>query len=548
MFENFTDRARKIMDLANQQARRFNHEYIGTEHILLGLAKEGLGVGATVLKNLGVDLDGMELEVENLVKRGPDKVAKGRLPPTPRAKKALQHAIQEARDLKHNRVGSEHLLVGLMREGEGVAAQVLVNLGVELKKVRQGVLSLLGGEAESPDSSESAEATKCVNLLIREALKSHASAIHIEPTEDGRGRVRLRIDGVLHEIEPPPEGLFTQVVNSIKVMTAMDVEERSLPQDGHIMINLDDHRYDVRVSVVPCHFGQRLVIRVLDPSAIRVALNLGKVGFGDEDLAKMRELCHLPHGVVIVNGPTGCGKTTVLYAMLMEIDRETHSVFTVEDPVEYVLPGVTQTPIRPSIGLTFARAGRHILRQDPDVIMIGEIRDSENLNLVVQMALTGHLVFSTLHASTSPGAVQRMLDIGLPPFLVNSSLAAVISLRLVRVLCPDCKEPAAPPKHSMPPEAAEIIAAVESPQFYGPKGCDKCRGTGYSGRTIIHEILIMDDRIRQVVAASGGVPALRDRAIQSGMKTLMRTGLEKAARGITTVEEILRVVPHGPNI
>lgn len=467
---------------------------------------------------------------------------------TERARKIMDLADQQAQDLNHEYIGPEHLLLGLLCEREGVAAEVLMNLGVQFESARQEVLSLLGGEAESPDSPENAEVKKCVNLLIREAVKSRASDIHLEPTEDGCGRARLRIDGVLQDIDPPAEGLFTKVVDRITAMAAMDVEERSLPQDGRIMLDLKGESYDLRVSVIPSYHGRRMTIRVLARTVLSVDLDLAKLGLNPDDMEKVRRLCHLPHGLVIVNGPTGCGKTTALYAMLMEIDRETHSVFTVEDPVEYALPGVTQTPIRPAIGLTLARAGRHILRQDPDVIMIGEIRDSEILNLVVQMALTGHLVFSTLHASTSPGAIQRMLDIGLPPFLVNSSLAAVISLRLVRVLCADCKEPVTPAKHSMPPEAAEIIAAGGNPQFYGPKGCDKCRGMGYSGRTTIHEILIMDDRIRQVVAASGGVLALRDTAIQSGMKTLMGTGLEKAARGITSVEEVLRVVPHGPNI
>jgi type II secretory ATPase GspE/PulE/Tfp pilus assembly ATPase PilB-like protein len=275
---------------------------------------------------------------------------------------------------------------------------------------------------------------------------------------------------------------------------------------------------------------------------------LDKLGFVPDDLEQVRKFCRLPSGLIIANGPTGCGKTTLLYSMLLAMNRDACSVFTVEDPVECALPGVSQIQIRPSVGLNFVRAGRSVLRQDTDVIMIGEIRDGEILNLTVQMALTGHLVLSTLHANTSPGAVQRMLDIGLPPFLVNSGLAAVVSLRLVRTLCPDCKQPGQPPAHSLPPEANEVFASINKPQFFAPNGCDKCRGTGYAGRTAIHEILVMDDAIRQAVVDGAGVAGIRDAALGSGMKTLIHRGLEKAAQGITSVKEVLRVVPHGPNI
>ena len=556
MFERLTDRARRVMELAEQEARRFNHEYIGTEHILLGLVEEAGGRGANVLKTSGVDLNKVRLEVEKLVKSGPDPVAKGKLPSTPRAKEVVKHALKEAKRLHHNYIGTEHLLVALLLEGEGVAAQVLMNLGIELENVRREVSRLLAvqqtsGTTEDQELSGPAPANsqtlEYVQRLLKDAAKARASDIHLDPTEDGQGIIRMRTDGVLHKVDPPPQGLFSQVVNHIKTMAALNVEDRRLPQDGRIMMDIEAKRFDIRVSCAPVHYGQRIVMRLLFREC--AILGLDEMGILAEDLVKIRRLCHLNNGLVICNGPAGCGKTTLLYSMLNEIDREKECVMTIEDPVEYSFDGIGQIGINPQIGLTYARAMRTVLRQDPDVIMVGEIRDLEVAHLCTHAALTGHLIMTIFHASSSPGAIKQLLEMGLEPFLINSILAAVISQKLVRRLCSECKQPAKlPPSHSIPAEAAEFLADHPTGKLFGPKGCHKCLNTGYSGRTTTHEILILDDKLRQLITDSADTATLRQAAIDNGMKTLLTNGLEKAAQGITSVEEVLRVTTGGVNI
>jgi len=302
---------------------------------------------------------------------------------------------------------------------------------------------------------------------------------------------------------------------------------------------------DLRVSTLPTFHGERVVMRILAREAPR--LDLKEIGLLDDDLARIRQLCHCPYGIVLAAGPTGSGKTTLFYAMLNEIDRDRCCVMSVEDPIEYLLDGVAQTQIRPQVGLTFARAVRQVFRQDPDVILIGEIRDAEVANLAVQCAITGHVVLTTLHADTAPGGIKRLVDMGLEPFLVNASIAGVISQRLIRMLCPECKERVEPPLHSLVPEAVELMKGAKGATFYGARGCDACNGTGYRGRTAIHEILIPDDRVKNVVASDGNLAAIREAALAAGMRTMLACGIEKAARGITSIQEVLRVIPHGPN-
>jgi len=401
-------------------------------------------------------------------------------------------------------------------------------------------------EAARGKDDEDAAPVKTVNLIIREAIKRRASDIHLDPTEDGRGRVRLRVDGVLHDIEPPPAGTFRTVVSRIKIMAAMDIAERRLPQDGRIMLKVEGKPCDLRVSSVPAMWGERIVMRILDREA--VILDLERIGFLEDELDQVRALCHLPNGTIICNGPTGSGKTTLLYAMLNEVNRDTCCVMSVEDPVEYNLEGVAQIQIRPRLGLTFARALRSVMRQDPDVVMIGEIRDLETAHVCTQVSLTGHLLMTTLHADTSPGAVKRLLDIGIEPFLVNSTLAAAISQRLVRRLCKECRQEAKPSLHSLPPEAVAFVREHGRTTFYGPKGCDTCHGTGYRGRIAIHEILVPDEGFRQSVSGSADLTGLRQAAVAAGMRPMITCGLEKAARGITSIEEVCRVAPRGPNV
>jgi general secretion pathway protein E len=393
------------------------------------------------------------------------------------------------------------------------------------------------GEAEAGERP----GAEAVNKLLLEAIGRRASDIHLDPTEIG-GKVRLRIDGALQEIARPAREEFGRIVNRVKLMSALDVTERRLPQDGRIMVAFAGRQCDFRVSVMPVHLGERIVLRILPRGPANVELS--SLGLADDDLATVKRLCHLPNGLVIANGPAGCGKTTMLYSMLHQVDLHKCCVMTVEDPVEYSFEGLGQVQVNARSGLTYARALQHVLRQDPDVIMIGEIRDLQTLEACVQCALTGHLALTTLHTNSGPEAIRRILDVGLEPYRLNASLAAVISQRLVRMLCPDCKKQVEPPLHSVPPEAGELIKGLAEKTFYGPVGCGACGG-GYRGRTAIYEILVIDDHIRRAVADGADLARLREAARESGMKTMLADGVEKAARGITSVEEVVRVLPSG---
>jgi len=409
----------------------------------------------------------------------------------------------------------------------------------------EGTLEQLTSGRDAMKDPVSNEAHDYVNRLLMEASDARASDIHFVPTHDSRGVVLLRVDGVLREYGRPAEGLFSKAVNSIKLMSKMDVVEERLPQDGVIKLKVRDKPIDLRICVVPTALGQRMVIRLL--SGAVQCLTLEQLGLLDDEVATIRELYAAPQGFIVVNGPTGCGKTTQLYAMLQEMNKVQRCIMTVEDPVELVVEGIGQMQVDTRRGLTFPRALRSILRQDPDVIFVGEIRDLETLQCCVQSSLTGHLVLSTLHAVTSPGAVKRLVDIGLPPFLVNSTLLSVISQRLVRMLCQECKQPGRPADHSLSPEAVEAMAAWPDATFYDSKGCDACAGTGYHGRTAIHEILVMNEAICQIVAEGADLKAIFDAARAAGMRTQLASGLEKASRGLTSIQEVLRIVPIGPN-
>ena len=393
-------------------------------------------------------------------------------------------------------------------------------------------------------ATERQEVAAFANDLLRKGGQCRASDIHIEPTEDGRGRIRLRIDGVLQQAEPIPEHLFQALVGRLKTMAGMDAAERRLPQRGRMVLQELDRTFDFRVSTLPSLWGERAVIRLMDREAIQ--LRLDQI-MRDDDLELVRALCHQRWGLVICSGPTGSGKTTLLYGILYEIDRESHCVVSVEDPVEFTLEGVTQIPVQPEIGFTFPAAVRAVLSQDPDVIMVGEVLDYETLHLAAVCAQTGHLVFTTLHTSTAAETVKRLLDMGLPPMLVNGTLSAVIAQRLVRCLCPECKAPADPPELTEPPEAVDFLRSLDEASFYKAVGCEACHNTGYRRRMAIHEILLMKKGVPQAIAAAADADALHEAAVASGMKTLLVSGLEAAARGITSVEEVLRVASRsGP--
>ncbi len=373
--------------------------------------------------------------------------------------------------------------------------------------------------------------------LVRSAFHARASDIHIEPGEKGL-RARLRIDGVLQPIGDVPPDQLSGILERLKAMAGLNPAVSDQPQDGRVWLEIEGKQLDLRVSCVPTVHGERLTARLLDRSA--VCLRLAEdIGMEADTLALLRNLLKRPNGIILSTGPTGSGKTTTMYSMLMELDREHDNVFSIEDPVEYILPGVSQIAVRPSRGVTFATAARAVLRQDPDYIMIGEIRDTETVSVAVQIALTGHLVFTQLHAASAPGALKRLMDMGLEPFLVNQSVIGVLSQRLVRKLCTACRRAAAPDPARLPPEA--LTALRDTPAtFYEPVGCDACRGTGFRGRTGIHELLVPDDAVRAAVV-QGDVETIRQAARQAGMRTLLEDGLAKAARGITSLNEVVRV-------
>lgn len=395
-------------------------------------------------------------------------------------------------------------------------------------------------EIAAIDTAEaSGQAARVWEEILAEAVRSRASDVAIESLEKGRVRVRQRIDGVLHDMRMLPEGSAMALAAYVKALAHLDLAQRRLPQDGRIMPGPE---MDLRVSVVPAYYGERFCIRLLRKQ--EVFLGLDKVGLQENDLARVRRFCHLPQGVVIVNGPTGAGKTTLLYSMLQEIDAASEAIFTIEDPVEYTFDRITQIQVQPEIGLTFTRAMRSVLRQSPDVIMIGELRDLEMINMANQISLTGHLVLTTLHASTSPGALRRVMDIGLPPFLVNASIQGVISMRLARLLCPDCRRPVRIDPAMLPPEAQAFVQRHHDVTWYGANGCESCSRTGYRHRTGLYEVLTMNDAVRQAVSSDAPASRLREVAIDAGMRTMLEDGLAKAAQGLTSIEEVLRGVPR----
>jgi type II secretion system protein E len=385
------------------------------------------------------------------------------------------------------------------------------------------------------DMAFEAPVVRLVNLLIEEAILREASDVHIEPYEDTL-RVRYRIDGLLYEQEAPPRRLQAALTSRIKIMAEMNIAERRLPQDGRIRVTTHGRRVDIRVSTVPTIHGESIVLRLLDRSS--VFLPFDRLGFAPSAARGFEALIHRPHGIVLVTGPTGSGKTTTLYAALDKINRPDLKIITVEDPVEYQLKGVNQIPVRPKIGLSFASGLRHIVRQDPDVIMVGEIRDLETAEIAIQAALTGHLVFSTLHTNDAPGAVTRLQDMGCEPYLVSSVLSGVLAQRLVRRICQACRAPDHPDPASLLGLGVTDAAGVEL--FHG-KGCDDCRGTGYRGRTGIYELFRITEEARSLVVRKAPAGEIRRHAVAQGMVTLREDAWAKACAGFTTVEEILRV-------
>lgn len=392
------------------------------------------------------------------------------------------------------------------------------------------------GSLQDVDES-SAPVVRLVHLIISEAVQLRASDIHIEPFED-RVRIRYRIDGYLVERDNAPRRLLGAILSRIKILARMDIAERRRPQDGRIKLTLGEKQLDLRVSVLPSNWGQAVVMRILDKDNIKVGLR--QLGFSEEDYVKFRQLIKRPNGIILVTGPTGSGKTTTLYAALNELNTPDRKIITAEDPVEYYLPGINQVEIRHEIGLDFARVIRAMLRQAPNVILVGEMRDLETAQMGIQASLTGHLVFSTLHTNDAPSSITRLIDMGVPSYLVASSVVAIMAQRLVRVVCTQCRTPYQPSDAVM--ELAGVTPEMAAnATFFRGKGCSHCNGSGYRGRMGVFELMLMSSKVREMTFKNRTSTEIRRVAIQEGMRTLYMDGLNKVLRGRTTLEELLAV-------
>ncbi len=387
-----------------------------------------------------------------------------------------------------------------------------------------------------PDSAEKLSSIKAVKMIIAHALDQNATDIHLEPEHEGI-RVRYRMDGVLQEVPGPPKELQGPLIPCVKALAELDVAERRKPLDGRMQVTYNDRRTDIRVSTSPSIQGEKVAMRILDKSD--ALLDITHLGMSDSLTIKFNKLLTSPQGMILVTGPTGSGKTTTLYAALSNIDASANNIMTIEDPVEYQLDSVTQIPINLRADVTFASGLRSILRQDPDIVMVGEIRDKETAATACQAAITGHLIFSTLHTNDSTGAIVRLLDIGIESYLISSAILAILAQRLVRVNCPHCKI-----KEEPPPELLEEmgIGIEDQMKFYKGKGCKECKFTGYSGRTGIFELFFIDDNIRQMIDARTSAVTLREFAIRNGMTPMLEDGIDKARKGITSLAEVTSTI------
>jgi general secretion pathway protein E len=399
------------------------------------------------------------------------------------------------------------------------------------------LLSEIEERGDLLDETSDAPIIKLVNLLMSGATKDRASDIHIEPYQ-ASVKVRYRIDGILYDILSLPRKIHSPLVSRVKIMAKLNIAEKRLPQDGRIEIKVADRSVDIRVSTIPTAFGERVVLRLLDKTGS--ILHLSDLGMDERKISVFHRLIKSPYGIVLVTGPTGSGKTTTLYAALSRINSPEVNIITIEDPIEYQIDGIGQIQVNPKIDLTFAQGLRSIVRQDPDVILVGEIRDRETAEIAIQSSLTGHLVFSTLHTNDAASAVTRLIDMGIEPFLVTSSVIAIIAQRLVRVLCPKCKEPYRPDDESL--ENLGLGGERYARQtFYRKKGCASCMHTGYRGRTAIFEVLILDDPLKRLILKTSDSNQINDEALKRGMTNLLSDGVRKVLEGTTTIEEVLRV-------
>jgi type IV pilus assembly protein PilB len=446
--------------------------------------------------------------------------------------KEVQAVVASARSIElataKAYAGKEESIVDLIGQLEADK-----ELGARLDAKRQETSIDLDDLTELADS---APVRKLLNMILLMAIKDRASDIHFEPFED-EFKLRYRCDGVMYEMVPPPRHLATAISSRIKVMANLDIAERRLPQDGRIELNIGGNAVDMRVSVLPTMFGEAVVIRVLDRTVVN--LDLEKVGMEADTLGGFRHLIHKPNGIVLVTGPTGSGKTTTLYSALNELNAITDKLITTEDPVEYEIDGICQVPINADIGLTFANALRSILRQDPDIILVGEIRDLETAQIAVQAALTGHMVFSTLHTNDAPSTITRLRDMGVEPFLILATLEGILAQRLVRKICPDCRSEFEP-SPDMLMELNLRPEEAKGKKFYYGRGCERCNNTGHKGRCGLFEQVVMTDDLRDMIASGASTDQLRGYCRKSGMHTLRDAGLKALYKGVTTIDEVVR--------
>ena len=485
----------------HQELDKLVPEEVAREYCLIPLSKH--------LNSLTVAFaDPLDLVVQDNLRR----ITKCEINPVIASRKDIEQALD---DFYGKKDLLQEIIAQTRKTGEKVKKKEELDLNELVKK------------------AEEAPVIRLVNLLIQQAIEERASDIHIEPLEEGMS-IRYRIDGALYKISPPDESLLPAMVSRIKILSKLDIAERRLPQDGGFSMTVKGRRIDTRVSTVPTVNGEKVVIRILDKA--RIPLDLKQLGFEPDDLEKFTNAINQPYGLIFLTGPTGSGKTTTLYAALNQINSPHKNLTTVEDPVEYHLPGINQVQVKPGIGLTFASGLRAFLRQDPDVMMVGEVRDLETAEICIQAALTGHLVFSTLHTNDAPGAISRLIDIGVEPFLISASLLLVVAQRLVRRLCPECKEAYEPTA-----EEREKVGLTNGEKIYRAKGCEKCHFTGYKGRIAIHEMMSINDELRQLISQGKPDNIIKEVAQKNGMMTLQESGFRKVREGITSLEEVLAV-------
>lgn len=496
-------------------------------------------------------------------------------PPIPVENPGIAINYMRTAEIVPVQTGAERLVVAMSNPQDPFARQAISMASGKLvepllglpSEIRANIERLYGGEADKKevgedefeisshndnlddiehlkDMASEAPVIRLVNQIMTNAMSQRASDIHIEPFESHL-KVRYRIDGVIHEVDSPPPQLTSAIISRLKLMARLNIAERRLPQDGRIQLRAQGKEIDMRVSTVPTMHGESVVMRLLDKHSVK--LDLQTLGFSDDNLQKLQQQLEAPHGVILVTGPTGSGKTTTLYSALTQLNTPENKILTVEDPVEYELEGINQIQANPKIGLTFADALRSIVRQDPDVIMIGEMRDVETARIAIQSALTGHLVLSTLHTNDAASGITRLLDMGIEDYLITSTVNGILAQRLVRRLCPQCREP-----HPVLPEIEEELGLRRyQPEgelrLWRAKGCSACSNSGYKGRSAIHEILVMDDPIRRLILKHEDAGVLQEQARKGSMRTMYEDGLLKALKGVTTLDEVLRVAEETPN-